>query len=243
MGKAQNPMRRSWLDETEGGWVAHRLRLLMSPAWQHRPRPLCTILERIEIEHMRHAGKENGHLVVTYDQFVAYGVSRRAVAPAIACGVRLGLVEVRQAHEVTRNIKSPNEYRLTYLPEKDRRAPTDEWAGVTAEQAKKATEVFKADQSGKSGGQFPFLQASSSLSCTEPAPSSSLSRNSSVPIRELTLISPGKVATHTTAAPLVDEAPHPKGARHGNEQVAGPISVSEALSNSKILQAARRGAA
>ena len=225
-------MRRSWLDESEGGWIAHRLRLLMSPAWQHRPRPLCSILERIEIEHMRHAGKENGHLVVTYDQFVAYGVSRRVVVHAIACGVRLGLLEVRQTHEMVRNIKAPNEYRLTYVPEKDRKAPTDEWAGVTALEAENAAAAFKSDQAGKSEARFPFLQPSSSLSCNSP-----------VPVRELSLISGRKAAANPEAVPLVEEAPHPKGARHRNDQAAGPISVSDALSNSKIMLAARRGSA
>lgn len=51
------------------------------------------------------------------------------------------------------------------------------------------------------------------------------------------------LSASTEAAPLVEEAPHPKGGRHRNEQAAGPISVSDALSNSKIMLAARRGVA
>ena len=37
-------------------WIANRLEMLISPAWQHVPRPLRRMLERLEIEHLRHGG-------------------------------------------------------------------------------------------------------------------------------------------------------------------------------------------
>jgi hypothetical protein len=136
MKRAKNPMRRSWLDDTEGGWIPHRLRLLVSPAWRYRPKPLARILERLEIEHLTHGGAQNGHLAVSYAQFISYGVSRKAIRPALSAGVPLGLLEVIQTDEWVGDIRAPNEYRLTYVPSKDRRAPTDEWLGVTEAQAK-----------------------------------------------------------------------------------------------------------
>src|SRR5687768_13221199 len=93
------------------------VRLVLSPAWQHRPRPLCRVLERLEVEHMRHGGKENGQLCVSFDQLVEYGVSRRVIRPAIDAGVQLGLLVVRQSDELVRNVRAPNQYRLTYVPE------------------------------------------------------------------------------------------------------------------------------
>ncbi len=227
MPHQKNPMRRTWLKDTDGGWIAHRLELKVSPSWRHRPVPLIRILERIEVEHLRHAGKQNGQLTVAYEQLVACGVSRRVIAPALECGVRLGLIEVRQTHEMVSNIKSPNLYRLTYVPETDRRAPTDEWARVTEEAAKAAAEHFRIAQK-QSGGQFPFQQPSSSLSCTEKVPSSSLSCKPLVPVREHTLTSGGDTADAAQAA--AEGKPNPKGrARRSSGQASGSISVTSTL--------------
>lgn len=122
----RNPSRKSYLNGE--GFIPHRIELLTSPAWRKRPRPLATILERLEIEHMRHAGKENGNLHVSYDQFAAFGVSRRAINPSLKIGVAIGLVEVIQSDAWEGDVRSPNRYRLTYVPAKGKLAPTDEWS-------------------------------------------------------------------------------------------------------------------
>jgi hypothetical protein len=160
----KNQSRRSWLGagENEGGWIAHRLKLLLSPAWQRRPRPLCRILERLEIEHLRHAGRENGRLCVSFDQFVEYGVSRRVIRHAIEAGVSLGLLDVVQPEAMVRNIKAPNEYRLTYVPAGNSRAPSDEWEDVTESIAIAAAEVFRRSTGEK--------QDAGSLSRATPVP-------------------------------------------------------------------------
>lgn len=178
-------MRRSWLDDTEGGWIAHRLHLVMSPAWRLAPIPLRRVLERLEIEHMRHAGKENGRLVVSYDQFVKFGVSRKAIRGALELGERLGLLEVRQTHEWVGDVRPPNQYRLTYVPEKDRKAPTDEWASLAEEKVKSII----GGKYSKSEAQFPFRPDTSSLSGHQEASTSALFAQSPVPNRELSLIS------------------------------------------------------
>jgi len=41
------------------------------------------VLLRLEIELMQHGGKNNGKLIVTYNNFVAFGMHRSTVAPAI----------------------------------------------------------------------------------------------------------------------------------------------------------------
>ena len=139
--RARNPARRGYLDDT--AWVPHRLDMMASPAWRSRPRPLAKMIERLEIEHMRHGGKENGNLVVTYDQFEAYGVSRRAICQMIEAGQALGIIEVIKPENWYGDVRPPNVYRLTYIPAKGKRAPTDEWNSITQEQAEIIVEKAK----------------------------------------------------------------------------------------------------
>lgn len=123
---ARNPSRKDWLHGVS--WIPIRQELLQSPAWRHRPIPLARLLERLEIEHMRHAGKENGALFVSFDQFVAAGISRKFVRPMLQLGSALGLLEVIQADNWIGDVRPPNAYRLCYLPAKGQKAPTDEWS-------------------------------------------------------------------------------------------------------------------
>ncbi|MEC9245304.1 MAG: hypothetical protein VYB05_11080 [Pseudomonadota bacterium] len=119
-------------------FIQLRLELMESPAWEARTIPLMRILERLALEHMRHAGQKNGQLYVSYGQFVAAGVSRRAINPALALGEKLGLLEViRPTGHIGGQLREPNAYRLTYLPFPDGRV-TDEWKKVTEESAKAA---------------------------------------------------------------------------------------------------------
>lgn len=133
--------KRKWLTS----WIPHRLELLLSPAWRHAPRPLKNILERLEIEHLRHGGTRNGELYVAYQQIVEHGVSRRSIRAALALGQKLGLIEVFQEEESRRDIRPPNRFRLTYVPARGKSAPTDEWKGVSEDRARALVAAFKAD--------------------------------------------------------------------------------------------------
>jgi len=122
--------KQRWLNS----WIPHRLEMLISPAWQHAPRPLRRILERLEIEHLRHGGLKNGELYVAFSQFVRCGVSKKAIAPMHRIGEALGLLEVVQHPEASAGvIRPPNSYRLTYLPV-GKASPTDEWKRITSRQ-------------------------------------------------------------------------------------------------------------
>lgn len=127
-------MTKSWL---VGSFVPHRLKMLESPAWKARTVPLMRILERLEVEYLRNGGRTNGSLFVSYGQFEAEGISRRAIRPAIRLGDALGLLEANPlARKTDGNIRPPNAYRLTYLPTA-RKGPTDEWNRVSKVQAEK----------------------------------------------------------------------------------------------------------
>jgi hypothetical protein len=97
----------------------HAAELIKSPAWKARSIHCVRLLDRLELENCAHAGKENGYLIVTYDQFVAYGIGRRFVRPAIEEAVKLGLAKVtRQGLYRGAARRQPNLYQLTYLKSK-----------------------------------------------------------------------------------------------------------------------------
>jgi hypothetical protein len=84
------------------------------------------VLMRLEIELMQHGGKNNGKLIVTYNDFVAFGIPRSTVAPAIRLLVNVRLIEITVRGWRAAEHGRPAQYRLTYVPAygKD---PTDEW--------------------------------------------------------------------------------------------------------------------
>ncbi|TGS95278.1 hypothetical protein EN814_16385 [Mesorhizobium sp. M2D.F.Ca.ET.171.01.1.1] len=131
---------RSWLKS----WLPHRLELYLSPAWsESRVGPLRAMLERLEIEHLRHGGYNNGELYVSYTQFVDFGISRKSVRPTQQLAVDLGLLEVMHT-QGDGVIKGSNAYRLTYVPAKGKDTPTDEWKTVSKEKAQRLVAEFRA---------------------------------------------------------------------------------------------------
>ncbi|MER8902252.1 hypothetical protein NKK52_07125 [Mesorhizobium sp. C277A] len=141
--------KRLWLK----AWVPHRLEMLISPAWTHAPQPLRRILERLEVEHLRHGGQHNGYLHVAFSQFVLAGVSKRTIRPSIDLGQALGLLECVPDDEPAGDIRGPNRYRLTYVPAKGQPFPTDEWKRVTQERAEKILKQFRASSDGQKSQQ------------------------------------------------------------------------------------------
>jgi hypothetical protein len=108
------------------------------------------VLDRIRIEHMSHAGLENGRLKVTWNDFVKFGIGRRFVAAARAEVIAVGIVAIeqhgRRLHGEDRG--APTQYRLTYLPVAepgDFRHPTNEWKrfGSNVKEATKAINAHK----------------------------------------------------------------------------------------------------
>jgi hypothetical protein len=111
-------------------FVLHTLALIQSPAWTARPPALARILERLEIEHMRHAGTYNV-LYVSYDQFVSHGVSKKNIRRTLQLGEDLGLLEVaRQTGLYGGTLRPPNEYRLAYVG-RNGKPPSDKWKKIT----------------------------------------------------------------------------------------------------------------
>ncbi len=115
-----------------GQFIAYRVVMLESPAWQVLSLSARRCLNRIEIEHAHQGGNENGLLVVTYDDFVAYGLHRHAIGPALRELEALGFIAVTRGGGGNADQRAPNRYRLTYLGNRKAKGPaahpTDEWA-------------------------------------------------------------------------------------------------------------------
>jgi hypothetical protein len=113
-------------------FVAHTIEMLESPAWGVLSQSARRILDRIEIEHMRHGAVENGRLPVTFDDFANYGVERHAISPAIRELEALGLIEITQRGRAgNADFRQPNIFRLTYLHKYQSGQPaTHEWRQI-----------------------------------------------------------------------------------------------------------------
>jgi len=99
------------------------------------------VLDRLELEHLRHRGKANGHLAVSYNQLLEYAErnTRKAVAAAIKELVCASLVEVTPGRWNAGN-PSASRYRLTYLPVANNRAPDDGGTLVPKRELDKSSE-------------------------------------------------------------------------------------------------------
>jgi len=99
-------------------FVQHSKKLLESLAMRSLSRYGFLMLMRLEVEHLNHAGKENGNLIVTYDQFVEWGIPRRQIRPTIDELLAAGLLHITRAG-LARGINGlPTLYLLTYLKSK-----------------------------------------------------------------------------------------------------------------------------
>lgn len=112
----------------QGQFLALRRDLLESDAWTEMTLAARLALDRLAIEHMAHGGKENGNLIVTYDDFAAFGVRRASVAEAIRLLEKLGLIVVTErGRGGNAEFRRPARYRVTFLSS-GRASPTNEWA-------------------------------------------------------------------------------------------------------------------
>jgi hypothetical protein len=130
-------------------FVVHSRSMLESPARRALSYTAMRVLDRIEIEHMNHGGAENGRLQVTMDQFVAYGIDRKGIAPAIRELVGLGFLEVTEpGHAGAAGKGRANHFRLTYVNCKSREEPTHEWRRIeTIEIAEAIVKTAKRENS------------------------------------------------------------------------------------------------
>ena len=116
----------------EAPFAPYSKSLLMSTAFRSLSVNARKCFDRLMVEHLAHRMLENGRLVVTFDDFYGYGVTRENITASIAELAAFGLVEVMERGGLYVGERRPNLYRLTMFVTFDIRAPTDEWKAITA---------------------------------------------------------------------------------------------------------------
>ena len=103
-------------------FVWHTRELLESDAWRSAGRNVRRLIDFLEIEHMAHAGRQNGKLKAPRRQLAAHGIGRRLISKAIRDAEALGLVDCVRA-----GMRAANTYALTWLPHHDRAPASNRW--------------------------------------------------------------------------------------------------------------------
>src|SRR4029079_6150686 len=80
----------------EQPWVWFTREMLESEAWSTAPINTRRLVERIILEHMAHAGTENGRLICTYRDFERHGIGKRHIAGAVEDAASRGLIVVTE---------------------------------------------------------------------------------------------------------------------------------------------------
>jgi hypothetical protein len=111
--------------------------MLEAPAFRVLSLSARRVIDRIQIEHAHHGGRENGNLPVTFRDFNEYGIHWNAIAPAIREAEALGFIQITQ-HGVASNkeFRVPNTFALTHLPTEKEPKATEDWGRIkTIEEA------------------------------------------------------------------------------------------------------------
>ncbi len=125
--------------QINGPFAPRTIEMLRSPAMGALSLTARRILDRLEIEHAAHAGRDNGRLPITFGDFAEYVTSNRhTIAAGIREVVTLGFAEVtRRGRSGNGTYRSANLFRITYLPSNGK-APTNEWRAIeTVERAER----------------------------------------------------------------------------------------------------------
>jgi hypothetical protein len=130
---------------TQFAWQA--IEMLEAPAFRVMSLSARRVIDRIQIEHASHGGKENGKLPVTFRDFNEYGIHWNSIAPAIREAAALGFIRITQEGIASnKEFRIPNMFALTHLATDKEPKPTEDWRRIkTVEEAETiAAEARKA---------------------------------------------------------------------------------------------------
>ena len=115
-------------NQIDAQFNARTIGMMESPAYRVLSLSAHRVLDRVCIELAHHGGNDNGKLPVTYQDFMAYGIDRHAIAPAIRELVALRFLEVTQAGRPgAGDSRWPNLCRIPWINCKSNTQPTHEW--------------------------------------------------------------------------------------------------------------------
>ena len=109
-------------------WIWLTRPMIESDAWCKLSLAATRIVYRVAIEHMLHAGTENGNLIVTYNDFEKFGIRRGSIKAAIDEAVAKGWILITErGRPSTGQARWPTRYALGWLPLKDGTPPLNRW--------------------------------------------------------------------------------------------------------------------
>jgi hypothetical protein len=110
-------------------WSPRQTRLLESPAWRVLTLAAHRVIDRIDIELRHNAGRHNGDLIITFDQFERYGIHRHSITPALQLAEALGIVTIKRGRGGNAAWRKPSRYGLTHQHTDDAE-PTNKWERI-----------------------------------------------------------------------------------------------------------------
>ena len=129
-------------------WVWLTRELLASPAWRHQSVNTARLIAFLLIEHMNHAGTENGTLKATHEQLRVYGLGANSIRDAIEEAEFLGLIRFKRGGRWAGS-NQPSQFRLTFQPDRDGNSPTNDWKRRSEEQIHQWRKDRKARRKGR----------------------------------------------------------------------------------------------
>jgi hypothetical protein len=96
-------------------WHSRPVELMKSPALRCLSSSGHLVLLRIEIELRQHAGKCNGNLIVTQEQFAEFGVNHNMVPAALREVEAVGIISIKRGRGGNAEHREPNRFTLNYL--------------------------------------------------------------------------------------------------------------------------------
>jgi hypothetical protein len=119
-----------------GQFAARTIEMLESPAYRMLSRSAHMVISRVEIELAHHGGNDNGRLPVTTEDFIAYGMDRSSVAPALREAEALGFITLERGRGGNAEHRTPSVFGLTYAYVSRTHPPTHDWRKIkTIEEA------------------------------------------------------------------------------------------------------------
>jgi hypothetical protein len=120
-------------NKISGQFAARLIEMMESPAYRVLSLSAHRVLSRIEVEWAHHGGQDNGQLPVTFDDFVAYGLHRTAIGPALTELEALGFIVVTDQGKMAQaaDYRRPKKFLLTSRPVPKGADPLHNWKRIT----------------------------------------------------------------------------------------------------------------
>lgn len=118
-------------------WAWLTAEMLASLAWRSLSANGRRLIDFLLLEHCRHAGQENGHLIATHRQLREYGLTAVCVRSAIEECAALGFVRYERGGRWAGSNK-PSVYRLTFYSDYNGNPASNEWKAVSTRMEKAA---------------------------------------------------------------------------------------------------------